>query len=147
MCRQITPENPRSPSALSTPRCLLSCATESLGCAPGEIIVLRVAGEVDLCTLPTLQTALDHGLDQYPAHLVVDLAQMTFCCIGGLGLLTRTRHTAARNATSYTVSGVRPHIDRLWTRLWDGDLPVRCRSTAVALTAIWSGQRALADDP
>ncbi len=123
-------------STIPVPQCLLSCATESLPCAAGEIIVLRVSGEVDLCTLPTLQTALDHSLDQHPAHLVVDLTQMTFCFARGLDLVTQSRHTAAENATGYTVSGALPHIHRLWTLLWDGDLPVRHRSTAAAVMAI-----------
>ncbi len=148
VCRQITQEISQSPSATSTiplPWCSLACATESFPDAAGEIIVLRVSGEVDLCTLPTLQTALDHSLDQHPAHLVVDLARMIFCSVRGLALLTQTRHTAARNAASYTVSGVLPHIERHWTLLWDGDLPVRYRSTAAAVTAIWAGQRSLTD--
>jgi uncharacterized protein (UPF0218 family) len=39
--------------------CAFSCTTQSLPCSAGEIIVLRVEGEVDLCTLPILQAALD----------------------------------------------------------------------------------------
>jgi uncharacterized protein (UPF0218 family) len=46
-----------------------SCTTESVLCAADEIIVLRVEGDVDLCTLPILQAALGEGLDRYPAHL------------------------------------------------------------------------------
>jgi hypothetical protein len=37
--------------------CFFSCTTESLQRAAGEIIVLRVSGEVDLCTVPILQPA------------------------------------------------------------------------------------------
>ena len=111
-----------------------------MACAAGEIIVLRVSGEVDLCTLPTLQTALDHSVDQHPAHLVVDLAQVTFCFATGLDLLSKTRHTAAANATGYVVSGALPPIDRPWTLLWDGDLPVRCRSISAAVMAIWAAE-------
>lgn len=127
-------------STIPVLRCLLSCSTESLPCTAGEIIVLRVAGEVDLCTLPTLQTALDHSLDQHPAHLVVDLAQMTFCSARGLDLVTQSRHTATEKATRYSVSGAPPYIDRLWTLLWDDDLPVRHRSTAAAVIAIWTAE-------
>ncbi len=117
--------------------CSFSCTTESLRCcAAGEIIVLRVEGEVDLCTLPILRAALDDGLDQHPAHLVVDLGQMTFCSVRGLDLLTQTGRTAAEKATGYAVSGVLPQIARVWTLCWDGYLPVRYRSTAAAVTAI-----------
>lgn len=116
--------------------CFLSRTTESLQCAAGEIIVLRVSGEVDLCTVPILQAALDAGLDQHPAYLVVDLARMTYCSVRGLGLLTQAGHTAAEEATGYAVCGVLPQIDRVWALCWDGDLPVRYPSTAAAITAI-----------
>ncbi len=140
MGRQVTQQIPPSLSTIGLPWCLLSCATESFPCGAGEIVVLRVSGEVDLYTLPTLQTALDHTLDQHPAHLVVDLAQMTYCSGRGLALLAQARHTAADNAISYTVSGALPHIDHLWTLLWDSDLPLRRRSTTAAVMAIWAAE-------
>lgn len=116
--------------------CLLSCTTTSLQCAAGEIIVLRVAGEVDLCTVPILHAALEEGLGQDPAHLVVDLAQMTFCSVRGLDLLTQTRRIAAAKATGYAVTGVLPRINHVWTLSWGGELPIHYRSTAAAITAI-----------
>jgi anti-anti-sigma factor len=117
--------------------CFFCCAIESLPCAAGEIIVLRVSGEVDVCHVPILQAALDAGLDRRPAYLVVDLARMTFCSARGLDLLTQTGRTAAENATGYAVSGVLPQTARVWTLCWDDDrLPVRYRSTAAAVTAI-----------
>lgn len=115
--------------------CAFSCTTQSLFCSAGEIIVLQVKGEADLATLPILQAALGDSLDHHPAHLIVDLARMTFCSAGGLNLLTQTRYTTAEKATSYAVSSVPPHIDRIWTLAWDGDLPIRHRSTAAAVTA------------
>lgn len=122
---------------INDPATWCSCTTESVRCSAGEIIVLRVDGEIDLCTLPILQTAMGGSLDQHPAHLVVDLARMTFCSARGLTLLVEVGRTAAAKATGYVVSGVPPEIDRVWTLLWDrGDLPVRCRSTAAAVAAI-----------
>lgn len=119
-----------------------SCTTESLRCcAAGKIIVLRVEGEVDLCTLPTLRAALGGSLDQHPVHLLVDLARMAFCSAWGLDLLTQTGRTAAENATGYAVSNVLPQIDRVWTLCWDDDLPVRYRNIATALTAILADHR------
>jgi len=117
--------------------CSFSCITESLGCcAAGEIIVLRVACEVDLCTLPVLRAAVDDGLDQRPAHLVIDVSRMTFCSAQGLDLLIQTGRTAAEKAIGYAISGVLPQIDRVWALCCDGDLPVRYRSIAAAVTAI-----------
>lgn len=97
--------------------------------------MLQVKGEVDLGTLPILRAALGDSLDRHPAHLIVDLGRMTFCSAGGLDLLTQTRYIAAENATSYAVSSVPPEIDRIWALVWDGDLPIRHRSTAAAVTA------------
>lgn len=116
--------------------CPFSCTIESSQCTADEIIVLRVAGEVDACTIPILQTALDTSLGQCPAHLVVDLARMTFCSAHGLDLLTQTHRIATATATGYAVTGVPPHTNRVWTLCWEGDLPIRYPSTAAALTAI-----------
>jgi anti-anti-sigma factor len=115
--------------------CFFSCTTESLQCAAGEVIVLRVMGEVDQCTIPILHTALDESLGQHPAHLLVDLARMTFCSAQGLDLLTQSRRSAASKATGYAVTGVPSQINRVWTLCWDGDLPISYHSTAAALTA------------
>ncbi|MCA1675875.1 MAG: STAS domain-containing protein [Actinobacteria bacterium] len=115
--------------------CALSCTTRSLLCSAGEIIVLQVKGEVDLGTLPILQAALGDSLDRHPARLIVDLARMTFCFARGLDLLTQTRYTTADKASSYVVSSVPPQIDCIWALAWDGDLPIRHRSTAAAMTA------------
>jgi anti-anti-sigma factor len=118
--------------------CFFCCTTESLLCTAGEVIVLRVEGEVDLCTLPILQAAVGEGLDHHPAHLLVDLAGMTFCSVQGLELLIQTSRITTDNATSFAVSGVPPRIDRVWTLVGDRDLPIRHRSTAAAMTAIGS---------
>ncbi|MCA1822133.1 MAG: STAS domain-containing protein [Pseudonocardia sp.] len=90
--------------------------------------MLRVSGEVDLCTVPVLHAALDESLDRRPAYLVVDLARMTFCSVRGLDLLTQTGRIAAAKATGYAVTGVLPQIDRIWTLCWGGDLPMRRKS-------------------
>ena len=98
--------------------------------------MLRVAGEVDACTIPILHCALDEGLDRDPAHLVVDLTRVTFCSAQGLDLLTQTRRIAAVKATGYVVTGVPPHIQRVWSLCWGDVVPIRYHSTAAALTAI-----------
>jgi len=115
---------------------LLSGAIESSQCAAGEIIVVRVVGEVDLCTIPILQAALDASLDQGPAYVVVDLAQMTFCSVRGLDLLTQIGRIAAAAATGYAVAGVLPRINRVWALCWGGDRPVCYPNTAAAVLGI-----------
>lgn len=122
---------------------LLSGAIESSQCAAGEIIVVRVVGEVDLCTIPILQAALDASLDQRPAHLVVDLARMTFCSVRGLDLLTQIGRIAAAAATGYAVTGVLPRINRVWNLCWGGDCPVRYPSAAAAVLGIQAAESAV----
>lgn len=61
---------------------------------------------------------------------------MTFCSAWGLDLLIQTGHTTAESPTSFAVSGVPPQIDRIWTLIGDGDLPIRYRNTEAAMTAI-----------
>lgn len=122
--------------------CSFSCTTESVLCAAGEIIVLEVKGEVDLGTLPILQAALGNSLGRHPVHLIVDLAQMTFCSAGGLGLLTQSGDTAAGQATSFAVSGVSSQLDRVWSLVWEGDLPIRHCTAAASMTALGLSSKA-----
>ena len=44
----------------------------------GPVIVLRVAGEVDVTTVDFLRTALDRMPAQRPAHPIMDLVALTF---------------------------------------------------------------------
>lgn len=113
-----------------------SCTTESLSSPAGELIVLRVAGEVDLLTIPVLQSALDYHLDRHPAHLVVDLARLQFCSAGGMGMLVRADGTAAERGIGYAISGMPPQLNRISAELWQGELPARYPSTAAAVTVI-----------
>lgn len=123
-----------------------SLTTTSLPSAAGELIVRRVGGEVDALTLPGLRAALTRDLDRRPGYLVLDLAELTFCCARGLALLVQTGVTAAENGTAYAVSGMPSGLDRVWMMLWDpADLPVRYRSAAAAVSALGARQATVRD--
>ena len=62
------------------------------------IIVLSVAGEVDLATAPDLQAALDTALAEDPPALVVDLLEVTFLGSVGLQLLVGTQQRLGERA-------------------------------------------------
>lgn len=64
----------------------------------GARVVLRVAGEVDLCSAPRLAAALDAALaaDEPSGELVVDLAGVSFCDARGLAVLVEAHHQALR---------------------------------------------------
>jgi anti-anti-sigma factor len=113
---------------------LCSCAAMSLVSSAGEIIVLRVAGEVDLSTLPVLQAALTGSLAREPRHLVVDLSGLIFCSVRGATLLVQAGRTAASHGTGYAVTAVPGQVIRVWLLLWPaGDLPIRYPTSAAGV--------------
>jgi hypothetical protein len=91
-CRRVAV--PTVDRALDSAAALCSCTSTSLSSPAGEVIVLRVAGEVDLSTVSVLQAALADSVARGPCHLVVDLAGLTFCSARGLTLLVGAGRTA-----------------------------------------------------
>lgn len=123
-----------------------ACTAQTWAGPGGDIVVLAVAGEIDLLTYPVLHDALNTALfgtvDQPPCDLVVDLAAVTFCCIRGYVLLTETAHTAAATDTGYALSGLPRQLHRLEEILrhaGDDTIP-HYRSAAAAVTAIRTRQ-------
>lgn len=98
--------------------------------------MLRVAGEVDLLTIATLQGALTSSLARGTCHLLVDLAEMTFCCVRGLSLLVQAGRTAAGHGTGYSVTAASRQADRVWTVLWPVDeRPIQHLTAATGVAA------------
>jgi anti-sigma B factor antagonist len=119
---------------------LCSCTATSVPSRAGEILVLRVAGEVDLLTITVLQGALTSGLARGPCHLLVDLAELTFCSVRGLSLLVEAGRTAAGQGTGYSVTAASRQANRAWTVLWPaGELPTRYPTAAAGVAAAVAG--------
>jgi anti-sigma B factor antagonist len=115
---------------------LCSCTATSIPAPAGEVRVLRVAGEVDLLTIEVLQDALTSSLARGPCHLLVDLAELTFCSVRGLTLLVQAGHTAAGQGTGYSVTGASRQTNRAWTVLWPvSELPPQYPTAAVGVAA------------
>ena len=57
----------------------------------GSVLVLSLAGELDLYTAPALQEALQAAVARSPKRLVVDLAEVTFVDSTVLGSFVETR--------------------------------------------------------
>lgn len=106
----------------------------------GSVLVLRVTGEIDMLTRPLMQTALTAALraahDQTAGGLVVDLAEMSFCCVRGFALLAVTARAAALAGIRFALAGLGGHHDRMLTMLWPDEPVVRYRTVAAAVTAI-----------
>jgi len=142
------PGRPPSPVEFFDPAPEWSCTTDSLFTPAGEIIVLRIGGEIDLLTLPMLAAALDANLDQQPDHLLVDIARVSYCCVRGLALLVSAAGDAAGQGVGYAVSGMPAWLDRICQLLFHDEMPVRYDSAAAAVTAIQARQaRVLAEHP
>jgi anti-anti-sigma factor len=115
---------------------LCSCTATSIPAPAGEVRVLRVAGEVDLLTIEVLQGALTSSLARGPCHLLVDLAELTFCSVRGLSLLVQAGRTAAGQGTGYSVTAASRQTNRAWTVLWPvSELPTQYPTAAAGVAA------------
>ncbi len=113
----------------------------SLSSPAGEIVVLRIAGEVDLSTITALQATLAGNLSRGPCHLVVDLAGLTFCSVQGAALLIEAGRIAADQGAGYTVTSAPGSVIRIWMLVWTAsDLPVQYPSAAAGVLAAVAGQ-------
>ncbi len=113
------------------------CDAMSLPSPAGALAVLRIAGEIDLATVDTLQAALADALRQRPDLLLVDLAEVGFCGVRGLALLVAACDTAYRQGTVYAVCGASDLINRVWTIGWHvGELPTRHPTVAAGIVAM-----------
>ena len=96
----------------------------------GDILVVRVAGEIDMLSLHVLRDALSVAADRNPADLVVDLAGVTFCSVRGYALLADAVRTAPHRATTPGL------LFAVWPRIWTAWQPCsRSRSAAFAIAA------------
>lgn len=119
---------------------LCACTATLIPSPAGEILILRVAGEVDLLTVAVLQGALTSGLARGPCHLMVDLAELTFCSVRGLSLLVQAGDTAAGQGTGYSVTAPSRQINRAWATLWPvTELPTRYPAAASGMAAAMAG--------
>lgn len=118
----------------ATASCL--CTVESFSSPVGEIILLRVVGEVDLATISVLETTLAASIGQPQTHLIVDLARLHFCSARGMAVLLRAGAIAADRGLGYAISSVPSYLDRIWEAFWPEELPIRYESAATGMHAI-----------
>lgn len=112
------------------------CDLESWACPSGEILVVRVCGELDLLTRPIVAATLAQAVSDAPLHLVVDLAGLVFCCVRGFELFAETAVTAAARGIGFALSGLTAHQERVITLLSSHPGPVLHRSVAAAVSSL-----------
>lgn len=81
---------------------LLSVVVQRLDDA---VLVIHVAGEVDMVTGPLLQSQLREVLATRPERLIVDLSQVSFMGSTALSVLLSVRHAAAQQSITLQLSG------------------------------------------
>jgi anti-sigma B factor antagonist len=59
----------------------------------GDVVVVSVAGELDMATAPQLQDQVTDLLDKGHSRLVFDLANVSFCDSTGLSVFVRTKNS------------------------------------------------------
>ncbi|MGQ0573868.1 MAG: STAS domain-containing protein [Pseudonocardia sp.] len=102
----------------------------------GWILVLCLAGDIDLATQDVVGTALKDAIGLQPADLVVDLAGVRFCGVRGFALLSDAAHAARARGIGYAVSGFSVDIDLVAAIVGMDQDTVRFRSVDAALVAI-----------
>jgi anti-anti-sigma factor len=113
-----------------------SCTATALSSPAGEILVIRIVGQVDHATVADVAAVLDDAVERYASHLVIDLVGVNFCAVDGTTLIVQAGRRAAQHGTGYCVSGAPQYVRRVWTLLWPEDLrPTRYPSTAAAVQA------------
>jgi anti-sigma B factor antagonist len=81
---------------------------------PGDgYVTLRVSGEIDLHTAPTLRDSALAALRQHGSTLRVDLRDVPFMDSTGLEVLLATRRRAELEGGSLTLSGLSPAVLRV----------------------------------
>jgi anti-sigma B factor antagonist len=73
----------------------------------GKAVVLRVAGELDLLTTPTLAEACSQELRKRPAVLVIDLTGVTFLASVGMSAIVAAHEQGGDDTKVRVVGGTR----------------------------------------
>ncbi len=78
-------------------------------------VVLTVAGEIDMTSVPTLKARLNHVLADSSESVVVDLVGVTFMDSSGLAALISARQHLAGTRRTLSVRNPTPMVEKLLT--------------------------------
>ena len=80
----------------------------------GRRSVLKLLGELDLCSADDLRRAVDAVLEQHdPQSLTMDLSALTFADCAGLSVLVWARNRLAERGHELVITGSQPMVRRL----------------------------------
>jgi len=110
----------------------------------GVVSIISVAGELDIATAPTLQSALDRVHMCGANHILVDLSETDFLETTGLRtLLTASRRSAGKGSLSIVCPN--PNVRRVFELTGVAELLVLHDDRTSAIR--WHHRRAAASDP
>jgi anti-anti-sigma regulatory factor len=119
----------------------VSCWSLGIEAGPvGNIVVVRLAADLDMLTLPLGWAAVITALDHHPTDLVVDLSEVGFCGVRGFALLAAIARVTAAGGIGYTISGLGRHHERGANLSWTDQQIARARNTTAAVTAMRAAQ-------
>ncbi|MEV0584605.1 STAS domain-containing protein [Nonomuraea sp. NPDC050310] len=75
--------------------------------------IVHLSGDIDIFTTAQLRRRLLNALDSSTGALQLDLAQVTFCSAGGLGVLLGVQARAKAQGVALTLASVPPFMLRL----------------------------------
>jgi anti-anti-sigma factor len=79
----------------------------------GDILVLRVAGELDMSSAPDLLHHVDDALEAGDARVLVDLSGLSFCDSAGLNAFIRGDRRCVRAGGWLRLTAARGHVARV----------------------------------
>jgi anti-sigma B factor antagonist len=110
----------------------------------GDVDVIAVAGEADICTAPRLADMASQLVAGGRRHLVIDLSQCTFLDAAGLGIIVGTRNRAGQNGDVVLACTREPILKLL--RVTGLASRFRVYDTAEKAVAVLRGEAAEAGD-
>lgn len=78
-----------------------------------DTVVLQLYGEIDLSTLPLLDSAIEEVLDTWPQRIIVGLSRVEFLCCRGLSTLRAAYQSAVKRDASFALTEPTPMIRRI----------------------------------
>ncbi|MFB4274587.1 STAS domain-containing protein [Nonomuraea sp. MTCD27] len=87
-----------------------TASTSALASAP---TLVHLSGDIDIFTTARLRQRLINTLGHSTGLLVLDLSQVTFCDVGGLGVLIGMQGRARARGITLALTGLPPRVARL----------------------------------
>ncbi len=79
----------------------------------GDVVVLRLTGELDMASAPDLLTRIDGLIAAGDHRVLVDLTRLSFCDSAGLNAFIRGDRRCARDGGWLRLTGAHGHVARV----------------------------------